>query len=171
MCSTCFALRSSPAIHHAALEHYRDQIALRCRCPHLETVWDDPDRRWLFKNKPENQLQECLHQYLVFSLRDHKRIEVRREQPAGGRKPPDIKVTWSLTNRLAYIEVKWMGASVHKDEPRISWTPGEDEANKGAEQLVGYLVENEPEAPGHQRWASSLCSTAVERGWPMTRPP
>lgn len=134
----------------SALEHYRDQIALRCRCDHLIGAWHDPDRRWLLRNRPESAFQASLHRYLIPSLRGHQRIEVRREQPAGGRKPPDIKVTWSLTNRLAYIEVKWMGASIHNTEARISWEPGEVEANRGAEQLVGYLEENLGEAPTHQ---------------------
>jgi hypothetical protein len=133
-----------------ALDHYRDKIALRCQCPFLERVWHDPERRWLLCNRPEDTLQASLHQFLVGSLRDHKRIEVRREQPVGGAKPPDIKVTWTLTNRIAFIEVKWMGASVHKTEPRVSWRPGDTEAKAGAAQLIGYLDDNDQEASGFQ---------------------
>lgn len=133
-----------------ALNHYRDNIASRCQCPFLEGAWYDPDRRWLLRNKPEDTFQASLHQFLVGSLRDHKRIEVRREQPVGGTKPPDIKVTWTLTNRIAFIEVKWMGASVHKSEPRVSWRPGDVEAKAGAAQLVGYLDDNVQEASGFQ---------------------
>jgi len=133
-----------------ALEHYRDALALRCRCPELQAMWFDPESRWILQNKPEDQMQLSLHVFLVSSLRAHQRIEVRREQPAGGRRPPDIKVTWSMTNRLAFVEVKWMGASVHATEHRISWRPDEREANKGASQLVKYLDENAAEAPGYQ---------------------
>jgi hypothetical protein len=91
-----------------------------------------------------------VHQFLVGTLRGHKRIEVRREQPVGGLKPPDLKITWTLTNRIAFVEVKWMGASVHASEPRVSWRPSEAEANNGAAQLVGYLIDNQAEAGGYQ---------------------
>jgi hypothetical protein len=133
-----------------ALHHYRDQLALRCRCPYLSSMWFDENRRWILMNKPEHTMQASLHLHLVSTLRGHKRIEVRREQPAGGTKPPDIKVTWTLTNRLAFIEVKWMGASAHATEPRISWRPDEREANEGARQLARYLDANAAEAPEHQ---------------------
>jgi hypothetical protein len=133
-----------------ALEHYRDRLALHCQCPYLSKLWHDPDRRWLLTNKPEGTMQASLQQYLVSSLRAHKKIEVRREQAVGGTKPPDIKVTWTLTNRIAFIEVKWMGASVHGSEPRVSWRPDENEARAGAAQLVGYLEDNKPEATGYQ---------------------
>lgn len=133
-----------------ALEHYREALALRCRCPHLQGMWADPEKRWILQNKPEDTMQLSLQMFLVSTLRAHQRIEVRREQPAGGRKPPDIKITWSMTNRLAFVEVKWMGASAHTSERRITWRPGEKEANEGAAQLVRYLDENLSEAPGHQ---------------------
>lgn len=133
-----------------ALCHYRDRIALRCQCPFLSNMWHDPGRRWLLKNKPEDTMQASLHQYLVSSLRGHKTIEVRREQPVGGKKPPDLKVTWTLTNRLGFIEVKWMGASVHATEARVSWRPNEGDANAGAGQLVRYLSENAQEASAFQ---------------------
>jgi hypothetical protein len=147
----------------AALEHYRDNIALRCRCPILASVWHD-ENRWLLRNRPEETMQESLHSYLISTLRAHQKVEVRREQPAGGRKPPDIKVTWTLTNRLAFIEVKWMGASVSAAGDRISWQPAEDEANRGAGQLVGYLDENAVEAVGYQTMGYLVVFDGRRRG-------
>jgi hypothetical protein len=132
-----------------ALEHYQTAVASTCRCPYLREVWHDPERRWLLRNRPERILQDSLEQHLISSLR-LGRVEVRREQPVGEDKPPDIKVTWSQTNRLALTEVKWMGASVHPTEPRISWAPDAREVNKGAGQLVGYLQRNAQESPEHQ---------------------
>jgi hypothetical protein len=132
-----------------SLRHYQSAVSPTSRCPHLRSAWHDPPRRWIFKNRPEEVLQDSLEQHLISSLR-LGRIEIRREQPIQGKKPPDIKVTWSGTNRLAFVEVKWMGASVHKTEPQISWRPDEAEANKGAKQLAGYLDENAVEAPQHQ---------------------
>jgi hypothetical protein len=133
-----------------ALDHYGEALALRCRCSHLQQMWFDPHKRWILQNKPEKIMQLSLHMYLVGSLRAHRKVEVRREQPAGGRKPPDIKITWSMTTSFAFIEVKWMGASIDATGDRISWRPGVEEANKGADQLVKYLEQNTAEAPGHQ---------------------
>lgn len=132
-----------------ALDHYQQTVVPHSRCPHLLKAWYDPERRWILNNKPEFTLQDSVEQHLISSLR-LGRVELRREQPVGGNKPPDIKVTWSQTNRLALIEVKWMGASVSKDETHFSWEPGEREANKGADQLVGYLRRNAQETPEHQ---------------------
>jgi hypothetical protein len=132
-----------------SLQHYQTAVSPTCRCPHLRSAWDDPPRRWIFKNKPEKVLQDSVEQHLINSLR-LSRVEIRREQPIQGKKPPDIKITWSGTNRLAFIEVKWMGASAHETMPRISWRPDEQEANKGAKQLADYLDENAVEAPEHQ---------------------
>lgn len=132
-----------------ALQHYQTAVVPPCRCPYLVNVWHDPDRRWILVNKPESTFQDSLEQHLVSSLR-LGRVELRREQPVGDKKPPDIKVSWSQTNRLALIEVKWMGASADREETRISWEPGEREANEGAAQLVGYLERNIKEVPEHQ---------------------
>lgn len=132
-----------------SLDHYQTTVSPTGRCPHLQSAWHDPPRRWIFKNKPEVVLQDSVEQHLINGLR-LGRVEIRREQPIQGKKPPDIKVTWSGTNRLAFIEVKWMGASVHETEPRISWRPDEAEANKGAKQLAEYLDDNAAEAPEHQ---------------------
>lgn len=132
-----------------SLQHYQTAVSPTCRCPHLRSAWHDAPRRWIFKNKPEEVLQDSVEQHVINSLR-LGRTEIRREQPIQGKKPPDIKITWSGTNRLAFIEVKWMGASVHESEPRISWRPDEAEANKGAKQLADYLDENSTEAPEHQ---------------------
>lgn len=133
----------------ASLTHYQTAVAPTCRCPYLRDVWHDPDRRWLLINKPEKTFQDSLEQHLISSLR-LGRVELRREQPVGDNKPPDIKVTWSQTNRLGLVEVKWMGASVHATEPRISWEPDEYEVKRGAVQLVGYLRRNAEETPEHQ---------------------
>jgi hypothetical protein len=132
-----------------ALRHYQDAVAPTSRCPYLSKAWYDPERRWILINRPEKTLQDSLAQHLVSSLRLGQ-VELRREQPVGEEKPPDIKVTWSQTNRLALIEVKWIGASVDRDGTRISWEPAEREANEGATQLVGYLQLNAQESPQHQ---------------------
>ena len=77
-----------------SLQHYQTAVSPTCRCHHLRSAWHDPPRRWLFMNKPEHVPPVSVEQHLINSLR-LGRVEIRREQPIGGRKPPDIKVTWS----------------------------------------------------------------------------
>lgn len=136
-----------------ALEYYRDSIALVCDCDILANeLWHDPERRWILRNKPEDTMQRSLWRYLRTTMRGTNRvIEVDREQPVDGRRPPDIKITWSQTKRIALIEVKWMGQSVNELGTSISsFEPDEGDANAGAQQLADYLDANFRRAPEHQ---------------------
>lgn len=136
-----------------ALCAYREQVAMDCDCDILkDEIWHDSDRRWLLANKPEDAMQRSLWRYLRNVLRGAQRVrEVDREQPVEGRKPPDIKITFSESNRIALIEVKWMGASVNEKGTAISgFRPDERSANDGAEQLANYLDANLRRASKHQ---------------------
>lgn len=136
-----------------ALEFYRDSIALVCDCDILaEELWHDSDRRWILRNSPEDTMQHSLWRYLRQTLRGKNRVaEVDREQPVAGLRPPDIKITWSETTRIALIEVKWIGASVNKPGDGLStFVPDESDANDGAQQLAHYLDANFRRAPNHQ---------------------
>jgi hypothetical protein len=136
-----------------ALEYYRDSIALVCDCDILANeLWHDPTRRWILRNKPEDTMQRSLWRYLRTTMRGTNRVvEVDREQPVAGRRPPDIKITWSQTKRIALVEVKWMGQSVNDTGTGISgFQPDEGNANEGAQQLADYLDANFRRAPEHQ---------------------
>jgi hypothetical protein len=136
-----------------ALGAYREQVAMDCDCEILrEEVWHDCSRRWILANKPEDAMQRSLWRYLRYVMRGAQQVrEVDREQPVEGRKPPDIKITFSESNRIALIEVKWMGASVNKTGAGISgFEPDEKNANAGARQLAKYLDANLRRAGKHQ---------------------
>lgn len=136
-----------------ALEFYRDSIALVCDCDILaDELWHDRDRRWFLRNRPEDSMQHSLWRYLRQTMRGTNRVvEVDREQPVDGRRPPDIKITWAQSKRIALIEIKWIGKSVDRSGTRISrFEPDEADANRGAQQLVDYLDANFRRAVNHQ---------------------
>jgi hypothetical protein len=136
-----------------ALAAYREQVALDCDCPVLQDeIWHDKERRWILANKPEDAMQRSLWRYLRNVMRNAQQVrEVDREQPVDGRRPPDIKITFSESNRIALIEVKWMGKSVNETKTKLSsFKADEKRANEGAQQLADYLDANLQRAGKHQ---------------------
>ena len=118
-----------------ALANYRYPVVRHSDCPILETVSHDPNRLFL-KNKPEDTIQKSLQRYLYYTLRGD--AEVMREQNVDDAHPVDIRVTFHFSNRVALIEVKWLGKSKHPDgSPATQYTPVR--AVDGAHQLAGYL--------------------------------
>jgi hypothetical protein len=95
-------------------------------------------------------MRESLAQHLRSSLRDHGIFEVREEQNVDESHPVDIKVTWSFTNNLALIEIKWLGQSVNAMGDGMGTRYGESRAREGAKQLADYLDGNLQRAPLHQ---------------------
>jgi hypothetical protein len=154
-----------------ALDAYKMQQALRSQCSILSArLWSD-DRHWFLCNKPEDVLQDSLYNYLRSTLRGMP--EVRREQIVGKR-PTDIKVTWSLLTRIAYLEIKWMGKSLSQDMSEISTRFGKGEAIKGAKQLTEYLDDNKAAAATYstlgilivfdaRRWGIKIDSPELSR--------
>ncbi|HET7509933.1 MAG TPA: hypothetical protein VFJ65_06760 [Solirubrobacterales bacterium] len=129
------------------LDDYKANQALYSQCEILrEHLWSD-DRRWWFANKPEDVLQRSLRRHVRATLRGVG--EVRREQVVGTR-PTDLKVTWSFTNRIAYVEIKWLGASLNKEKTKVSKRYSAQDANKGAKQLAEYLDLNKDDAAEHE---------------------
>jgi hypothetical protein len=127
-----------------ALHAYRLHHALHSQCPILRAgLWSD-NRRWFLANSPEDVAQDSLHNYLRTTLRGIR--EVRREQKVDKR-PVDLKISWALVPRIAYIEIKWMGQSTDPENIRISTTFNASAAKKGAKQLADYLEANKQEAP------------------------
>jgi hypothetical protein len=98
-----------------------------------------------FRSKPERKMRQSLTQYLKIRLRGN--IEVRPEQVVDESHPVDIKVTWFLSNRLALIEIKWLGKSRNARSLTTSYSIGR--ARKGARQLADYIDGNASQAPIH----------------------
>lgn len=125
-----------------ALENYKTLKARSCSCKILQDIWHDKKRLFL-RVKPEHIMRDSLAQFLDAVL--GTKAEVRPEQNMDETKPVDIKVTWFMSQTIAIIEIKWMGAS--KDKKRITTEYGEARANEGASQLADYLDLNKPQAP------------------------
>lgn len=129
----------------AALDCYRTVMARVSTCEILAAAWAD-DARLFWKAKPEATMRKSLTQFLMCTLRG---AEVRPEQIVDETHPVDIKVTWTFTNRLALIEIKWMGDS--KDENgKVTTKYRDSRALDGAKQLADYLDANRIRAPQHE---------------------
>ncbi len=130
-----------------ALERYGVLSIATSRCRFFQRAWlgGDKGNRVLFNAKPENIMQDSLTQYLENVLGGD--AEVRPEQNTGRSHPVDVKVTWMLTNRIALIEVKWLGKSVSASGKITTYSQAR--ANSGAKQLASYLERNKQHAPSH----------------------
>jgi hypothetical protein len=128
----------------AALEDYKVKVARYSdNCPQLATVWFDLNKIF-FKPKPEHTMRDSLTYFLQIRLRGS---EVRPEQVVDKSHPVDIKVTWNLTNKLALIEIKWLGKSLNQFGKRFKGIYTVGQALEGAKQLADYLDANKVQAP------------------------
>lgn len=139
-----FAIQTFKGLEEA-LDYYKSKIARHSDCEILKNVWFD-ENRIFFKNGPEHQLRNSLTQYLKISLRN---TEARPEQVVDRSHPVDIKVTWALVNRLALIEIKWLGKSLFARKKQFTKIYTETRALSGAGQLANYLDENLRQAPSY----------------------
>ena len=133
-----------PTFHdlRTALEEYKSLKARHCSCKILQGIWHDAKRLFL-RRKPESIMRDSLAQFLDAVLGTV--AEVRPEQNMDESKPVDIKVTWFMSQKIAIIEIKWMGSS--RDAKKLRQKYDEARANRGAKQLVEYLDLNKPQAP------------------------
>lgn len=129
----------------SALEHYQTKWARRCSCEILLGVWRDQNRLFL-KNAQEYLMRRSLTQFLKASLRDV--AEVRPEQVVDESHPVDIKVTWSYSQRIALIEIKWLGTPKY-DDGHLGTPYTDQRARDGAQQLAEYLDSNLDQVPTH----------------------
>lgn len=128
-----------------ALSHYAIHFARNSTCHILAGIWRDP-ARLLMHSKPEETMRRSLENYLRSTLRSHKLIEVRPEQVVDESKEIDIKVTWAVPNRIALIEIKWLGESLGPSGQSTSYSEGRARVD-GVQQLVDYLDRNRPRSP------------------------
>ncbi|HYA39975.1 MAG TPA: hypothetical protein VEF34_01625 [Syntrophobacteraceae bacterium] len=145
--SSVFAM---PTFGHLsdALEDYKRRSIRYSSCEIFRQTWHggQNSNRLFFKTKPEKTMRRSLAQFLNNVIRD---AEVRPEQNVDESHPVDIKVTWMFTNRLALIEIKWLGKSLAETgDITVDYT--ESRANGGAKQLADYLDRNRSRSPAHQ---------------------
>ena len=120
-----------------ALDHYRRIHVRRSHCSILTRAWFDRKRLFL-KRRPESHIRESLEQYLTSALRGNaQEVSVRPEQVVDDSHPADVQVVFRLSNRVALIEVKWMGQS--RDDDRLWTAMRPADANSGAQQVADYI--------------------------------
>ncbi len=90
-------------------------------------------------------MRRSLTHFLKATLRD---AETRPEQNVDESHPIDIKVTWGLSNRIALIEIKWLGTPKYPDG-HLGKTYTDSRARDGAQQLSDYLDANRASVPTH----------------------
>ena len=134
-CASIFAVPTFGELKDA-LEHYGTDM-IRYFLPDLCRRWYETNRIF-FKKKPEKVMRNSLTQYLKSQLRGN--VEVRPEQIVDSTHPVDIKVTWYLSNRIALIEIKWLGKS--RTSVKITKEYTQVRAREGAKQLVDYWEMN-----------------------------
>lgn len=141
--ASIFAMPSYRSLKDA-LEHYKWQSIRTSRCPIFSQAWEDgtASNRLFFRKKPEEQMRKSLQLYLQNVLRGayvHPEVNVDESHPV------DIQITWDLTNRVAIIEIKWVGNSLSDSGDFVEYRDAR--ANEGARQLSDYLDAKHTWAP------------------------
>ncbi|MEZ4817382.1 MAG: hypothetical protein R2776_05365 [Flavobacteriaceae bacterium] len=127
-----------------ALEAYETKIARYSNCSSLREIWLSNEKVFL-KPQPESGMRNSLTNFLKIHLRGD--VEVRPEQNTDDSHPVDIKITWGFVNRIALIEIKWLGKSLPHLGGNFSANWTESRARSGASQLSEYLNNNQIQAP------------------------
>ncbi len=138
---TYFSIQTFKSLD-TALEQYAIKRALYSECNFLKEAWLD-ENRIFFKPSPESLLRDSLTDFLKITFRE----EVRPEQIVDTSHPVDIKVTWQMVNRIALIEIKWLGKSLPVLGDNFSSTYTDNRARSGAQQLSEYLEANKIQTP------------------------
>jgi hypothetical protein len=145
-------------------------------CPIFNESWSS-DKKIFFKgggkNIPENYMQKSLQNFLkdlsIFKG-EIGQFEPTREHNLDARKPVDIIVRWEKSNRIALIEIKWMGKSVHNGQIRSEHS--NNRANEGFKQLKDYFDLAKRDNPNKlikcylividaRRWKTNAQTTAI----------
>lgn len=126
-----------------SLHHYAIRLARNSECQILAGLWRE-EARIMWTPAPESDMRVSLYQYLAGSLRQGN-PDVTQETNVDSKNPVDIQVKWANSNKVALIEVKWLGCSgaladsTSGKAARITDRHGEVDATDGLVQLVNYL--------------------------------
>lgn len=126
-----------------ALGYYRTHMVRHSTCYIFRDAWRDVNHIF-FINAPEHVMRDSITQFLRSRLRGD--VYVRPEQNVDETRPVDIKVDWMFSNRIALIEIKWLGKSKNENGD-ITNNYGPSRARKGAKQLADYLDKNVQQSP------------------------
>ncbi|MEH3129881.1 MAG: hypothetical protein PGN27_07975 [Mycolicibacterium neoaurum] len=150
-----------------ALEKYGRIWIRESQCDTFATSWFDP-KRTLFQPGPEYIMRRSLQRFLRSHLRDQNDVQIMPEQNVDETKPVDIKVVWSVYNRVALIEIKWLGNSASASGTKLV-TYSQSRAKSGAAQLADYLDRYSVEQPDEEVRGYLVVFDARRRG--VTNPP
>lgn len=129
-----------------ALLHHGSTCVRYSQCDIFASSWRD-ESHLIFRPKPEWRMRRSMQQHLRSTLRDHSGVTIMPEQNVDEAKRVDIKVTWMNSNRVALIEIKWLGASADVGATQFSRRFSKARGRDGAEQLVDYMDRYRAEAP------------------------
>lgn len=125
------------------LEKYALQRIRHSSCPIFNKSWYDQKRIFFKgggKDIPEHFMQSSLKNF-IDDIRIFKgevgQFENDREHTLGSERPIDLIVKWEKSNRIALIEIKWLGKSKN-EEGKITSTHTNSRANEGYYQLKEY---------------------------------
>jgi len=154
----------------AEILRYKNERILESTCCIFNNSWFNQGNRIFFKNSPEDLMQLSLQEFLRSTMRG---VNVSREINVDARKPVDLRLQWREANRMALIEIKWLGKSL-SDQNIISATYTDARANDGALQLKEYLDSHKHELPTSiiraylvvidgRRWNTSIGQDQITR--------
>jgi hypothetical protein len=118
-------------------------------CEIFNKAWLD-DKRRVFAPGPEIYMRRSLQRHLRSGLRELSTLTVMPEQNVNETRPVDIKVTWGAYNRVALIEIKWLGKSVNSTTMTVTQNFSGSRAKSGASQLADYLDSYRQESPNEE---------------------
>lgn len=140
-----------------ALDYYRMNVVRFSSCEILKNIWHDLDNRYYLESngsgndEPEIHIQKSLRQFLsnyTSALRGTT-VDVEREHNVIGtssHKPVDLIVRWKDANRVALIEIKWLGKTKNR-KGVIKGNNGVSRAINGLNQLYGYYCKQKTDTP------------------------
>ncbi len=125
------------------LERYAVSKIRTSSCPIFDDSWYE-DKRIFFKGGgkdiPETFMQQSLKNF-IDDIRIFKgeigQFEGNREHTLGSERPVDLIVKWEKSNRIALIEIKWLGKS-KDNNGSITSVHTNNRAVEGYEQLKDY---------------------------------
>lgn len=130
-----------------ALERYSTSWVKYSKCEIFSTAWLDSSRN-VFAPSPEMWMRRSLVTHLRSRFREH--TSIMPEQNVSETRPVDIKVTWGKFNRVALIEIKWLGKSARVGESTHTQNFSAQRARDGAFQLATYLDLYHAETPDEE---------------------
>ena len=126
------------------LEKYAISKIRNSTCPIFNQSWYDKNRIFFKgggKDIPEKFMQNSLKNF-IDDIRIFKgevgQFEGDREHTLGSERPVDLLVKWEKSNRIALIEIKWLGKSKNNDD-KITSTHTNSRVNEGYFQLKEYF--------------------------------